>query len=214
MSLAGALRVVDHVPQAFAELVAAEAPRSIALSGGDTARRCYELLAVADVDWGAVDLFLGDERWVPVHDPDSNEGMARETFADEVVPHALHSMYYAGGTIVEAAAAYERLLHGFGAVDLVHLGLGPDGHTASLFPGSPALDEPDRLVVATGDDAHPHRRLTVTLPYLASCPLVVFTVAGTEKREALDRVRGDDVPAARVRAGRVVWLADPAAAGA
>jgi 6-phosphogluconolactonase len=214
VSPAGELRVVEHVPQAFAELVAAEGPSSLALSGGDTARHCYELLAVADVEWGAVDLFFGDERWVPVHDPDSNEGMARETFADEVVPCALHSMYTAGPTIEEAATAYGHLLRDFGPVELVHLGLGPDGHTASLFPGSPALDEQDHRVVATGDDRHPHRRLTVTLPYLASCPFVVFTVAGPEKRDALARVlAGEDLPAARVGAERVIWLADPAAVG-
>ncbi len=82
----GEIRVVDHVPQAFAELVAAEAPRSIALSGGDTARHAYELLAVADVEWGAVEVYFGDERWVPIDDPESNEGMARHAFLDQVEP--------------------------------------------------------------------------------------------------------------------------------
>jgi 6-phosphogluconolactonase len=210
----GEIRVVDHVPQAFAELVAAEAPRSIALSGGDTARHAYELLAVADVEWGAVDVYFGDERWVPIDDPDSNEGMARHTFLDQVEPYAIHSMRRAGEAAEEAAIAYGRLVRGAPPIGLVHLGLGPDGHTASLFPGSPALAEDHHFVVVNADDAHPHPRLTFTYPALASAQLIVFTVAGTEKADAFARVRaGDDVPAARVEAARVIWLVDPAAAG-
>jgi len=212
VSLTGELRVVRNVPQAFQQLVAAEAPPSMALSGGDTARQCYELLAVADVDWPAVTIFFGDERWVPVGEPDSNEGMARFAFVDQVVPRAVHSMRHAGDTIEHAANAYDQMLRDHGPIDLVHLGIGPDGHTASLFPGSPALDEQDRLVVTTGDDRHPHPRLTITFPVIVMSRLVVFTVAGAEKRDALARVKaGDDLPAARVRAERVVWLVDEAA---
>lgn len=211
----GELRVVEHVPRAFVELVEDEAPASMALSGGDTARQCYELLATADVDWGSFEAWFGDERWVSVHDPDSNEGMARVTFLDQVEPLAIHSMCNAGETIEEAADAYETEVGGAAPIDIIHLGLGPDGHTASLFPGSPALDIDDRLVVATGDDEHPHARLTLTYPAIARGLLVVITVAGAEKREALHRVlAGADVPAARVRAGRLIWLVDEAARGA
>ena len=214
MSLPGELRLVRHVPLAFQELVVAEAPESIALSGGHTARQCYELLAVADVDWPAVTILFGDERWVPVDEPDSNEGTARFAFVDQVMPRAVHSMRHAGKTIEEAAAAYDRLVRELGTIGLVHLGLGPDGHTASLFPGSPALDEKERLVVPTGDDLHPHPRLTFTFPAIALARLAVFTVAGEEKRDALARVKaGDDLPAARVRAERVLWLVDEAANG-
>jgi 6-phosphogluconolactonase len=214
VTLPGEERRVPHVPLAFAELVAAEAPKSLALSGGDTARSCYELLATAAVEWESVDIFFGDERWVPIHDPDSNEGMARLAFLDEVEPRAIHSMRGAGATPAAAADHYDQLLRTAPPIGLVHLGLGPDGHTASLFPGSPALDEPDRFVVTTGDAEHPHLRLTLTLPALARASLVVFTVAGAEKRAALDALRtGADVPAGRVRAGRVVWLVDDAAAG-
>ena len=96
----------------------------------------------------------------------------------------------------------------------MHLGLGPDAHTASLFPGTAALAERERLVVTNEDDDHPHRRLTFTFPAIAMSGLVVFTVAGDDKRGAFARVRaGDDVPAAHVTAGRVIWLVDPAAAG-
>jgi 6-phosphogluconolactonase len=214
VSLQGELRVVPHVPQAFQELVTEEAPSSIALSGGDTARQCYELLAVADVAWPEVDIVFGDERWVPVGDPDSNEGMARFAFIDQVLPRNAHSMRHAGDTIEEAAEKYDKLVRGYGQIDLIHLGLGPDGHTASLFPGSPALDERARMVIATGDDLHPHPRLTFTFPAIALGRLVVFTVAGEEKRDALARLKaGDDVPAARVHADRIVWLVDDAANG-
>ena len=214
MAVPGTEHVVDDVPQAFAELVTQRAPSSLALSGGETARRCYELLATADLDWSGIDVWFGDERWVPLDDPDSNEGMARITLLDQVEPRAVHSMCRAGDTPRAAAAAYGRLLRAAPPLELVHLGLGPDGHTASLFPGSPSLDESHHWVLSTGDDLHPHERLTLTLPALAAARLLVVTVAGAEKREALARVRaGDDVPAARVRAAEIVWLVDRAAAG-
>ena len=210
----GELRIVDDVPAAFAALVVAEAPTSIALSGGGTARTAYEELVGADVAWDTVDVYFGDERWVPIDDAESNEGMARTVLLDRVHPGAVHSLRNAGATLEEAAVAYDTRVAAAPPIGLVHLGLGPDGHTASLFPGTAALDVDDRLVVPNGDDLHPYPRLTFTLPALARSRLVVFTVAGAEKRDALARVqRGDDLPAARVAAHRVVWLADAAAVG-
>jgi 6-phosphogluconolactonase len=207
------VRTVDDVPQAFAALVTETAPSSIALSGGGTARTCYELLATADVPWERVDVWFGDERWVPVHDPDSNEGMAREAFLDEVGPHSIESMYQSDSTAEAGAERYDALLKAAPPLALVHLGLGPDGHTASLFPGNASLDERDRFVITAGDDLHPHPRLTVTYPALARSELVVFTVAGEGKREAFAKLLAGDeeLPAGRVRAGRVVWLVDRAA---
>lgn len=217
-ALAGDVRVVEQVPQAFADLVVHEVSRSIALSGGDTARRCYELLAAVPIDWPRVDVWFSDERWVPIHDPDSNEGMARIAFLDAVKPHEVYSLRDAAETIDAAALAYDSSLRDAPPLDLVHLGLGADGHAASLFPGSPALAVTDRLVVATGDDhhphLHPHPRLTFTYPALARARLVVFTVMGEAKRDAFRRVlAGDNVPGARVEADRVLWLVDEAAAG-
>jgi 6-phosphogluconolactonase len=211
----GEIRVVANVPQAFAALVVDIAPSSIALSGGGTARACYELLADAAVDWSEVSVLFGDERWVPVGDPDSNEGMARQVILDTVKPRAIHSLRDAGDTIDAAASAYDALLREMGPVALVHLGLGPDGHTASLFPGSPALAERERLVVPNpGDATHAHDRLTFTYPAIEQSQLVVFTVDGEDKREAFARVRaGDDVPATHVSAPRVIWLVDAAAMG-
>ena len=184
----GEIRVVENVPQAFAALVVEVAPRSIALSGGGTARACYELLADAATSSGArCRCCFGDERWVPVDDPDSNEGMARQALLDQVKPRAIHSLRNAGDTIDAAASAYDALLREIGPVDLVHLGLGPDGHTASLFPGSPALAERERLVVPNpGDATHPHDRLTFTYPAIEQSELVVFTVA---RRRQARRVR-------------------------
>ena len=214
LSMHGELRVVEHVPRAFAALVVEEAPASLALSGGSTARKCYELLAGAELDWSEVDVFFGDERWVPVGHPESNEGMARHAFVDQVSPRAVYSMRHAGDTIKEAAASYDRLLRDYGPLGLVHLGLGPDGHTASLFPGSPAIDETERLVVATGDELHPQPRLTFTFPAIARARFVVVTVTGEDKRAAIERIRaGDDLPAARIRGERVLWLGDRAALG-
>jgi 6-phosphogluconolactonase len=215
VTLRGEERRVAHVPAAFAELVAAEAPGSIALSGGHTARACYELLATAPVEWFDVEVFFGDERWVDVQDPSSNEGMARLAFLDEVEPRAIHSMSRAGPDLDAAAAAYDALVRAEPPIGLVHLGLGPDGHTASLFPGAPQLDEQERLVVPAGDDQHPLPRLTFTYPALARAELIVFTVDGASKREALAGVRRGDphLPASRVRGERVVWLVDEAAAG-
>jgi 6-phosphogluconolactonase len=210
----GVVRVVPDVPQAFADLVVAESPRTLVLSGGGTAEAAYRALAAADgLHWPAVTVLFGDERFVPVDDPASNEGMARRALLDHVEPAAVHSLATAAADLDGAASAYSALVAGLAPLDLVHLGLGEDGHTASLFPGSPALDEHLALVVATGDDQHPHPRLTLTYPGIATAQLAVVTVAGAEKAEAWARLcAGEDLPASHLGAGRVVWLVDPAAA--
>ena len=216
MAIEGEVRVVDDVPRAFATLVAEVAPSSIALSGGGTARDCYELFPDCGVDWSEVAIWWGDERFVPIDHPDSNEGMARQVFLDRVATAAVRSMRGTASAIEQAASAYDSLVGAAEPIALVHLGLGPDGHTASLFPGSPALAERNRLVAANpGDATHPHDRLTFTYPALARAELVVFTVAGEDKRDAMAQIlRGEaDVPAAHVTAERVIWLLDHAAAG-
>ncbi|HEV2071050.1 MAG TPA: 6-phosphogluconolactonase [Acidimicrobiales bacterium] len=211
----GEVQVAEDVAGAFAALVGHEAPRTIALSGGGTARRCYERLAVTPgIEWPSVTVLFGDERWVPVTSDDSNEGMAREVLLNLVDPAEVRSLRGAGDIPEEAAAAYDTEVAALPGIDLVHLGLGDDGHTASLFPGSPALAVHDRLVVATGDDAHPHRRLTFTFPAIARAGLAVVTISGSAKAEAWRRLcQGDDVPAAHIRAERVLWLVDSDATG-
>jgi len=208
---------VDDVPAAFAALLAERSPASVALSGGGTARECYEAAANSAVDWSATEFWFGDERFVPVSDPDSNEGMARTVWLDHADVGAVHSMAGAapGADIEATAAAYDAALRSRPPLDLVHLGLGPDGHTASLFPGSDSLGVTDRWVIPAGDAEHPHPRLTFTFPAIAAARTVVVTVAGAEKRDALAAVRAGDerLPAARIDAAEVLWLVDPAALG-
>ena len=217
----GTLVVVDNVPGEFAERVIEafhnrpDEAFSIALSGGETARRCYERLAADggdQIDWWQVDVYWGDERCVPPDDPDSNERLGREALLERVgAANAVYPMRCEDGD-----DPYQQRVSLLGHFDLVHLGLGPDGHTASLFPRSPALDaDPGRLVCLNEDPLgnNPHRRMTLTLSGIARARLVLVTVEGEAKRQALGAVwRDEDVPAARVRADRVVWLADRAAA--
>jgi 6-phosphogluconolactonase len=219
----GEVITVDDVPGEFSErVVEAFLNRpgdgfSLVLSGGGTARRCYERLAAdgADqIDWWQVDVYWGDERCVPPGDPDANERLGREALLERVgAANAVYPM-----RCEEGPDPYQQRVAQVGRLDLVHLGLGPDGHTASLFPKSAGLDaDPGRLVVMNTDpsDRNPHLRMTLTFSGIARARLAVVTVEGEEKREAFAAVRrGDpDVPATRIRADRVVWLVDPAAAG-
>lgn len=190
---------------------------SLVLSGGGTARRCYERLAedgADQIDWWQVDVFWGDERCVPPGDPDSNERLGREALLERVgAANAVYPM-----RCDEGPDAYQQRLAQAGRLDLVHLGLGPDGHTASLFPGSTGLDaDPGRLVVLNDDPSgrNVHQRMTLTFSGIARARLVVVTVEGKEKREAFAAVRkGDpDLPATRIKADHLVWLVDPAAMG-
>jgi 6-phosphogluconolactonase len=219
------LTPVDDVPRAFSDAVheayaARPGPRfALVLSGGPTAQECYEVLATREgIDWGVVDVYVGDERVVPPDDEDANQRLIREALLDRVGPVGSFSPMPTVGPVDECVAAYQRtmsdLVTGPG-IDLVHLGMGPDGHTASLFPGAPTLDaDPGVLVLATEDPngVNPHPRLTLTLPAINSARAAVFTVAGASKAAAVAAlVRGDDLPAARVHAGRTLWLVDGAA---
>jgi 6-phosphogluconolactonase len=217
----GRIERVTSVPEAFGQLMVgriAEAPDdgfSLFLSGGETAQECYAQLAGlgATVDWGKVDVYIGDERCVPQDHQDSNLRMITETLLDQVPPvRSLHPMYRTGAP--EAAAAdYQREVERLVRFDLIHLGLGPDGHTASLFPGSTALaiDDPTQLVVANRDPLanNPHDRITLTIPAISHAASVVFTVTGESKRDPLARlIAGEDLPAGRVSAQEVLWLVD------
>ena len=217
----GELVIVDDVPGAFAACVVdAYEHRSgpdfaIALSGGETARLCYQRLADTagdQIDWWQVDVYWGDERCVPPDSPDSNERLVREALLERVGgAHAVHPMRCTDGP-----DRYQLLIGELGQFDLVHLGLGPDGHTASLFPGSPAMDaDPGRLVTLNRDpsERNPFERMTLTFSGISRGRLVVFTVAGQEKQAAMQAIAdGADLPAALVRADRVVWLVDHDAA--
>jgi 6-phosphogluconolactonase len=133
MPLPGELRLVADVAAAFCDLFVETNPQSVALSGGGTAEACYSALAARAHDWSSVDVYFGDERFVPPDHPESNEGMARRVLLDRVNPRTIHPMYRPLA-IDEAARAYDALVRDAPPIALVHLGLGPDGHTASLFP--------------------------------------------------------------------------------
>jgi 6-phosphogluconolactonase len=165
----------------------------------------YERLAERELAWGPWHVWWSDERIVPADHPDSNERMAREALLDRV-PIAEGRIHPLRSTDVE-------LPHDF---DLILLGIGPDGHTASLFPGDPALDADEPIVrVETPGLPPPHPRYTFTYPVLNGARTAAFLVAGAEKREIVHRMLAGDesLPAARVRARETVVIADEAAAG-
>ena len=206
---------------------------AIALTGGSSPEGLYRLLAQepyrSRVPWERVHWFIGDDRFVPSDNPLSNMGMARRLFLDpvKVPPANIHAIATMADSPQTAARLYESELKSFyGAerfdpgrplFDLVLMGLGSDGHTASLFPGAPALAEKERWVVGV-DKAHLAPfvpRVTLTFPALASTREMLFLVSGEDKRDILARVlAGEDLPAARAHSdGELVWLVDRAASG-
>ena len=205
---------------------------AICLAGGSTPKVLYGLLAGPDyaarVPWERIHWFFGDDRVVPWDDARSNVRMVREAFGHGSRIPATHLYFIPSDAGAEAGArAYERILLDFyGAdrldparplFDLVLLGIGEDGHTASLFPGKPALGETDRLVAPVPEAGlEPFvPRITLTFPALASSRHVLFLVTGAGKRRALARLAaGEALPAGRVTSqGDVAWLLDEAAAG-
>jgi 6-phosphogluconolactonase len=220
----------EEVARRAEEAVRARGGFALALSGGSTPKALYRLLADpaqpfrARVPWPAVHAFFGDERAVPPESPDSNARMAREALLAHVPVGSVHRIEGERGA-PEAAERYEDdLFQHFGdvpfpAFDLALLGLGPDGHTASLFPGSPALEERRRWAVPAPAGLPPRvERITLTFPVLEAARAVLFLVAGADKAAplaALLRPRPGEapIPAARVHpAGEVLVLADAAAA--
>lgn len=198
---------------------------AICLTGGSTPKRLYELLATplwrGRIPWDHVHWFIGDDRFVPQDDPLSNAGMARRAFLDACAPQQnVHFIRTDAATPDEAARLYEEDLHAFQMsrgreplFDLVLLGLGPDGHVASLFPGFPAADE-TKLWVAGVPQANVAPfvpRVSLTLPCLGSTHEMLFLASGHDKKAILARVlAGEDLPASRAHAryGQTVWLID------
>ncbi len=207
---------------------------TVALSGGSTPKSVYALLAQdytakrSDrLPWDSIDIFFGDERPVPPDHPDSNYRMAGEALLSKVAVPALNIHRIEGELEAhEAADRYERALRNFFELepdgiprfDLVLLGMGPDGHTASLFPESEALGERSRLVAANWVEKFKTFRITFTFPVLNHAAEVLFLVSGADKApmlaEVMDRTRGIRYPAQRVAPtnGRLLWFVDAAAA--
>lgn len=202
---------------------------AICLTGGSTPKQLYELLATPSwrsrIPWPRIDWFIGDERCVPQAHSKSNFGMARRAFLDACAP--VTNMHPVPTTDPNSAATtYQTLLrefYGAGTLDpdrplfdLVLMGIGPDGHTASLFPDYPATDEADRWVVGVPEvPVAPFvPRVTLTLPVLASCREMLFLVSGQDKRGIVTEALADEgLPASRARSsGTTIWLMDRAAA--
>lgn len=193
-------------------------PMTLGLAGGSTPEATYERLAEASVDWSQVTLWLGDERWVPHDDPESNTRMARAALADRVVAR-LVAPDTAFGEPAEAAALYSDTLSRVfyqDRPDLVLLGMGDDGHTASLFPGSSALVDDSGIYLATWVEDKETWRLTASMDLLWSARELVFLVQGEGKAEVLSQIIDEGVPfpAQRVASGAdaVRWMIDEAAA--
>lgn len=203
---------------------------AVCLTGGSSPKRLYELLASepyrSRIPWDRVHWFIGDERFVPASDPLNNMSAARRIFLDRCAPPAnIHAIPADAATPDESASLYEATLRSFYPADrleptrplfdVVLMGVGPDGHVASLFPGYPAVEETERWVTGV-PEAHVEPfvpRVTLTLPALGSCEEMLFEVIGPDKRAILTRVlAGEDLPANRVRSiGETVWLCDTAA---
>lgn len=183
---------------------------TFAASGGKTPWEMFADLVKCDVQWQSVQIFQVDERIAPDDDPDRNLTHLRERLGD--LPAQLVAMPVTVADPEAAAASYSRLLPE--RFDLVHLGLGPDGHTASLVPGDPVLEVADRLVAVTSP-YQGHRRMTLTYPALSRAQEIVWLVSGEDKREALAKLLAGDrsIPAGRVEAARSTILADAQAAG-
>ncbi|MEO8509614.1 MAG: 6-phosphogluconolactonase [Chloroflexota bacterium] len=202
----------------------------VALSGGSTPKQIYPLLAseprISDVDWSRVEFWWGDERAVAPDHPDSNFGVANDLLLrhlPKVDEDDVHRMPADAEDLVAAAAEHEADLRGAfdigpddppPALDLIWLGMGPDGHCASLFPGSDALAERERLVVANWAPGPKAWRMTFTYPLINAAREVLFLVTGADKADALAAIRrGADLPAAQVKAPQTDWVIDSAAAG-
>ncbi len=228
LSAAAAEEVVRAANQAVAE----RGRFTIALSGGSTPRNLFNLLATnakATLPWDRTFFFWSDERHVGPDDPDSNYRMANEAMLSKV-PVAAGNVFRIGAENPDAAAAaqqYEQTIRkffhidsGFPQFDLILLGMGPDGHTASLFPGTAALQEKSKLVVANWVEKLKTHRLTFTLPLLNAAREVAFLVSGTDKASVLKTVLeenapGEQYPSKLVNpAGKLIWFLDRAAASA
>lgn len=224
--------VVDTVPvlaRIFVERAEGTARRalgergrfSLVLPGGSVAEAFLPVLAEADLHWARADVFWGDERAVPADHPDSNHGLAHKLLLARATPR-VHRMAGEARDLAAAAAAYEREMQAAlgdpPRLDLVLLGVGPDGHVCALFPGHPALGETSRWVVAIEDSPKPPpARMTLTLTALALAETLVVAAFGAGKAEAVGqalRDPGSTLPVALAarRAARVLFLLDPEAA--
>jgi 6-phosphogluconolactonase len=218
-------RALDLILAQLQTAIAEHGQFTIALAGGSTPKPLYEAIATQTLPWDHIHVFWGDERYVPPDHPDSNEGMARRAWLDRVaIPSAnLHPMPTQEADPAIAAQTYEQHLQTFfhsapgefPALDVILLGIGDDGHTASLFPHTEALQVRDRLITVGNKDGQP--RITCTAPFINQARCVIFLVGGANKQAALEHIfapSGDaqSYPARLIEPqGELWWLLDQAA---
>jgi 6-phosphogluconolactonase len=199
---------------------------TIALSGGSTPKPLYEAIAQTNLPWDNVHVFWGDERYVPADHPDSNQGMARTAWLNHVpIPAGnIHPMPTGDGDPATSANHHHQELLDFfqpspgefPSLDVILLGIGDDGHTASLFPHTAALSVSDRLVTVGNKGDNP--RITFTVPFINRAACVLFLVAGADKQTALSHIFSDTAddaayPSRMIRpAGELIWLLDESVA--
>jgi 6-phosphogluconolactonase len=203
----------EDVAQAGANAIAEalrEGSRTLTLAGGTTPARCYELLAVMEVEWGRVTVLFGDERCVPPDHQDSNYRMARQTLLDKVAPATVLRMPAELGPD-EGAMEYAKTIAALVPLDVVILGIGEDGHTASLFPGHPLLKAKDLVAGIRDSPKPPPERVTLTLPALQGARRVIILATGAGKAKAVELAKRGEVPSGMIAGAR--WLIDRAAAG-
>jgi 6-phosphogluconolactonase len=207
-----ARHAADRVAVLCREAVAARGACHLVLAGGHTPERCYALLAAMDLPWPALHIWFGDERCLPPGDPERNDTMADRALISRVPVPARQVHRIAAETGPEdAAMAYAAQLSAAPAMDVVLLGLGEDGHTASLFPGNPALDDSRAAVPVHGAPKPPPERVSMGFSVLNAAKHRLVLVSGRGKADALARIRGGEpLPAARLAACE--WLVDRAAA--
>ncbi|HLH67502.1 MAG TPA: 6-phosphogluconolactonase [Candidatus Dormibacteraeota bacterium] len=216
MTASPSLHVFDdpeEVARRAADLVAEavrEGARTVVLAGGSTPRRTYQLLATKPLPWGRVTVLFGDERCVPPDHPESNYLMAKHELLDHVHPGSLHRIPGELGA-GPAAARYDAIVRDLSPLDLVLLGMGPDGHTASLFPEHAALLASGYAVAVHNAPKPPAERVSLTLGALREARQVVFLVTGEDKAEALARARRGEVPAGMIPGAR--YLVDRSTVG-
>ncbi len=218
-------RSLELVLSKMQEAVVERGICTIALSGGSTPKPLYERIAQQNLPWDKIHVFWGDERYVPPTHPDSNEGMARQAWLDKVpIPATnIHAMPTGSADPPQDASQHEADLQAFfnlqsgefPALDIVLLGMGDDGHTASLFPHTDALQVRDRLVTVGNKDGQP--RITFTAPLINQARTVIFIVAGASKCPALEQVfaataDATEYPSRLIQPqGELWWLLDQAA---
>ena len=207
LSLAVARRIAESAAQA----IAAHGVFHVALAGGETPRRCYEKLRSLAIDWTHVQIYFGDERCMPVGDAQRNDTMVSDTLLEHIgiPPENIHAIPAELGAR-EAASRYADVLGNIEQLDLVLLGMGEDGHTASLFPGNPATENSAAAVPVFNSPKPPAERVSLGMCMLNAARQKIFLVAGAGKRDALRQIlQGTLSPAARVAAAE--WHLDRAA---